>query len=59
MDWGVFKSVFLKGKWMQERNAIQAPRQHKVWQVWVDSKLNFLFYDMRRVGGGSKAAANA
>lgn len=59
LDWGVFKSVFRKGKWMKEREAMRAPRQHQVWVIWVDSAFNTICYDLRRLGVGSKAAANA
>ncbi len=59
IDWGTFKTVFLRGKWMMERKAYMAPRQHNVWINWYDSSLQVVNYDMRRVGVGSKAAANA
>lgn len=59
MNWGVFKTVILRGKWMRERKAQQAPFQHTVWVVWVDSRFQLCLYDPRKVAVGSNAAANA
>lgn len=59
MDWGVFKTCVLRGKFMRERKAYQAPRQHKVWVRWYDTAMNVaVLGDIRRLGVGSRAAAN-
>jgi hypothetical protein len=58
MNWGAMKTVYLRGKWMRERRAMQAPFQHTVWVVWVDSRFQMINYDPRKLAVGVTAAAN-
>jgi hypothetical protein len=58
MNWGAMKTVYNKGKWMKERRAMQAPFQHTVWVVWVDSRFQIVVYDPRKLSIGVTAAAN-
>lgn len=57
-NWAAWKTLILRGKWMKERKATQAPNQHTVWVTWVDSRWQTICYNRRLQSVGSKAAAN-
>ena len=57
INWGRFKTAILKGKWMRERPAMQAPFQHNVWVVWVDSQWNMICSDRRSQAVLSRSAS--
>ena len=47
INWGVFKTVFLRGWYMKEAKARTAPNQHNVTVVDNDSTFNWLCYNRR------------
>jgi hypothetical protein len=48
INWGVFRGVFLTGKFMNETGPGKASNQHTVFQTHVDCTLNYICRDLRR-----------
>jgi hypothetical protein len=51
INWGVFKTAFLRGWFMRETGVAPAPNQHTVMVAHTDSRYNFKCYDRRRLIG--------
>ena len=56
VDWSVFYPVFLKGEYMNESGAQQAPNQHTVTRFFIDLTWNLLCVNCRKLALIAKAA---
>lgn len=56
LDWGVFKTIFLRGEYLREDPPEKAPNQHNVMQAFLDLTFNFTCYDCRRLFLGAKSS---
>ena len=55
LDHSSFYPVILKGDYLRESQAIQAPAQHNLYQIFTDLTYNYLCLDRRRNGVGTTA----
>ncbi len=50
LDHSTFYPVILRGDYLRESDAIRAPNQHNIYQVFTDLTYNYLCVDRRRNG---------